>query len=490
MDNKKICVIIRIVLIIFVGKTLKSNFIMTLIKSISGIRGTIGGKVGEGLSPLDIVKFTAAFGFWIKNKSKKDKLKIVVGRDARISGPMANQLISGTLIGLGVDIIDIGLASTPTTEMEVVRHKADAGIIITASHNPAQWNALKLLNEKGEFISDAEGKEMLKIAEEESFVFEDVFKLGHTIFENNALANHVDEILKLELVDTKAINAANFRVAIDAVNSVGGTAIPYLLERLGVENIVKLYCEPNGNFPHNPEPLPENLTAISKKILETKADVGFVVDPDVDRLAIVNEDGSMFGEEYTLVAISDYILQHKKGNTVSNLSSTKALKDVTLKNGGQYSSAAVGEVNVVNKMKETNAIIGGEGNGGVIYPELHYGRDALVGIALFLSQLAKSGKKCSELRNQYPNYFISKNKIQLSEGTDVDAILSTIEKTYRKQNAELNTIDGIRIDFEGEWVQLRKSNTEPIIRIYAESGTMASADALAHKIIDEIKALL
>lgn len=463
---------------------------MTLIKSISGIRGTIGGKAGEGLSPLDIVKFTAAFGYWIKSKSATEKLKIVVGRDARISGPMANQLICGTLSGLGIDIIDIGLASTPTTEMEVVRHGADAGIIITASHNPAQWNALKLLNARGEFISDAEGKEMLQIAENESFEFADVFGLGKISLVNDALEKHVDSILALELVDVEAIQAANFKVAIDAVNSVGGIAVPYLLGKLGVQNLVKLYCEPNGDFPHNPEPLPENLTAISEKIIETKADLGFVVDPDVDRLAIVNEDGSMFGEEYTLVAVSDYILKHKKGNTVSNLSSTKALKDITLENGGQYSSAAVGEVNVVNKMKETNAIIGGEGNGGVIYPELHYGRDALVGIALFLSQLAKSGKKCSELRKQYPDYFISKNKIQLTEGTDVDAILKSMEDTYRKQKAELNTIDGIRIDFEGEWVQLRKSNTEPIIRIYAESKTMESANALAHKIMDEIKSLL
>jgi len=463
---------------------------MTLIKSISGIRGTIGGKVGEGLSPLDIVKFTAAFGYWIKSKSIGNKLKIVVGRDARISGPMANQLICGTLAGLGIDIIDIGLASTPTTEMEVVRHKADAGIIITASHNPAQWNALKLLNAKGEFISDAEGKEMLKIAENEDFEFVDVHALGQISLVNDALEKHVEAILNLELVDVEAIRAANLKVAIDAVNSVGGLAVPYLLEKLGVQNLVKLYCEPNGDFPHNPEPLPENLTAISEKIKETGSDLGFVVDPDVDRLAIVNEDGSMFGEEYTLVSVSDYILKHKKGNTVSNLSSTKALKDITIENGGQYSSAAVGEVNVVTKMKETNAIIGGEGNGGVIYPELHYGRDALVGIAMFLSQLAKSGKKCSELRKQYPDYFISKNKIQLIEGTDVDAILKSMEDTYRKQNAELNTIDGIRIDFEGEWVQLRKSNTEPIIRIYAESSTMESANALAHKIMDEIKSLL
>ena len=463
---------------------------MTLIKSISGIRGTIGGKVGEGLSPLDIVKFTAAFGYWIKNRSKSDKISMVVGRDARISGPMVNQLINGTLSGLGIDVIDIDLASTPTTEMEVVRHNANGGIIITASHNPTQWNALKLLNEKGEFISDAEGKEMLKIAEEESFEFAEVFDLGKTTKVADALEKHVDEILKLELVDIEAIKNANFKVAIDAVNSVGGIALPYLMKRLGVEQIVELYCDPNGDFPHNPEPLPENLTEISTKIKETNADLGFVVDPDVDRLAIVNEDGSMFGEEYTLVAVSDYILQHKKGNTVSNLSSTRALRDVTEQHGAKYTSAAVGEVNVVNKMKETNAVIGGEGNGGIIYPELHYGRDALVGVALFLSQLAKSGKKCSELRAQYPDYFISKNKIQLKPSIDVDAILKKVEATYREQNVELNTIDGVKIDFENEWVQLRKSNTEPIIRVYAESNTMNSADALAKKIIDEIEAMI
>ncbi len=463
---------------------------MTLIKSISGIRGTIGGKAGEGLSPLDIVKFTAAFGYWIKNKNSTGKVKMVVGRDARISGPMANQLITGTLSGLGIDVVDVGLASTPTTEMEVVRHKANGGIIITASHNPAQWNALKLLNEKGEFISDAEGKEMLKIAEEETFEFAEVFDLGKIIRVSDALEKHVDEILKLALVDVAAIKKANFKVAVDAVNSVGGLAIPYLLKKLGVEQVVELYCEPNGNFPHNPEPLPENLTEISAKIKETGADLGFVVDPDVDRLAIVNEDGSMFGEEYTLVAIADYVLQNKKGNTVSNLSSTRALRDVTEQHGMSYSSAAVGEVNVVNKMKETNAVIGGEGNGGVIYPELHYGRDSLVGVALFLSQLAKSGKKCSELRAQYPDYFISKNKIQLSPATDVDAILRKVEASYLEKDVDLNTIDGVKIDFPNEWVQLRKSNTEPIIRVYAESNSMEAADALAKKIMDEIEAMM
>lgn len=464
---------------------------MTLIKSISGIRGTIGGKAGDGLSPLDIVKFTAAFGYWIKERKGQSDIKLVVGRDARISGPMANKLIVGTLEGLGIDVIDIDLASTPTTEMEVVRHKADGGIIITASHNPAQWNALKLLNEKGEFINDAEGKAVLKIADEETFEFAEVFDLGTTSNVTDALESHVDEILKLELVDVEAIKKAKLKVAIDAVNSVGGVAMPYLMKKLGVAEVVELYCEPNGQFPHNPEPLPENLTEISAKIKETGADLGFVVDPDVDRLAIVNEDGSMFGEEYTLVAVSDYVLQNKKGNTVSNLSSTRALRDVTEGHGSSYQASAVGEVNVVTKMKETNAVIGGEGNGGIIYPELHYGRDSLVGAALFLSQLAKSGKKCSELRAQYPDYFISKNKIELSPSVDVDAILAKVEASYQsKEGAELNTIDGIKIDFEKEWVQLRKSNTEPIIRVYAESGSMESAEALAKKVMDEIKTMI
>jgi len=463
---------------------------MTLIKSISGIRGTIGGKPSEGLSPLDIVKFTAAFGYWIKKANQEDKIRMVVGRDARISGPMVSQLVIGTLTGLGIDVIDIDLATTPTTEMEVVRHHAAGGIIITASHNPTQWNALKLLNDKGEFINDLEGKMVLKIAEDESFEFAGVESLGKTIRVMDSLEFHVDQILKLPLVNIDSIRKANFKVAIDAVNSVGGIAIPYLLKRLGVEQVVELYCEPNGIFPHNPEPLPENLTEIAAKIKLDKADVGFVVDPDVDRLAIVNEDGSMFGEEYTLVAISDYILQSKIGNTVSNLSSSRALKDITVKHGASYFSAAVGEVNVVSKMKETNAIIGGEGNGGVIYPELHYGRDSLVGIALFLSFLAKSEKKCSILRADYPNYYMSKNKIELDANMDVDAILNQIIETYKKQDVELNTIDGIKIDFENEWVQLRKSNTEAIIRIYSESTSVEKANALANKIIDEIKSII
>jgi phosphomannomutase len=462
---------------------------MTLIKSISGIRGTIGGKPGDGLSPLDVVKYTAAYASLIRQKNPTGKLSIVVGRDARISGPMVNHLVCGTLIGSGMDVIDIGPASTPTTEMAVIKHGAHGGIILTASHNPAQWNALKLLNHQGEFLSDSEGKEILQIAEAESFEFVSVEELGLIQISNDMLEYHVDEILKLPLVDINAIKKANFRVAVDAVNSVGGFAIPYILKRLGVDQVIELYCEPNGRFPHNPEPLPEHLTEISSVVKKNKADLGFVVDPDVDRLAIVNEDGSMFGEEYTLVAVSDYVLTHEKGNTVSNLSSSKALKDITLLHGGEYFSAAVGEVNVVKKMKEVGAVIGGEGNGGVIYPALHYGRDALVGVALFLSHLAKSGKKCSELRAKYPDYYISKNKIQLEPETNVDLILEKVTGYYKNQNVKLNTIDGVKIEFEEEWVQLRKSNTEPIIRIYAESRTMEMANKLAFKIMDLIKQL-
>ena len=462
---------------------------MTLIKSISGIRGTIGGKAGEGLSPLDVVKFTSAFGFWIKNKNTSNNTKIVVGRDARISGPMVNQLVCATLSGLGIDVLDIGLATTPTTEMIVTKENASGGIIITASHNPTQWNALKLLNHKGEFITDKDGKEVLQIADDETFEFAEVEDLGKMSKYEGALNYHIEEILKLPLVDVGAIKKANFKVAIDAVNSVGGISIPPLLKALGINNTIELYCEPNGIFPHNPEPLPENLTEISAKIKEMGADIGFVVDPDVDRLAIVNEDGSMFGEEYTLVAVADYILQNKKGNTVSNLSSTRALKDISDKHGVNYFSSAVGEVNVVTTMKKEQAIIGGEGNGGIIYPELHYGRDSLVGIALFLSHLAKSKKKCSELRVEYPNYFISKNKIQLSPETDVENILQKIKQSYENQDVKLNTIDGIKIDFKNEWVQLRKSNTEPIIRIYAESKTEESANKLATKVIKEIEEL-
>ncbi len=460
---------------------------MTLIKSISGIRGTIGGHVGEGLSPLDVVKFASAYGQWAKQRHQ-GKIKVVVGRDARISGDMVKNLVIGSLQGLGIDVINIGLATTPTTEIAVTEEKAHGGIILTASHNPKQWNALKLLNEKGEFLTAADGAEVLQIAEDESFTFTEVDDLGQVSELDTYTDLHIEHVLNLRMVDTEAIKKANFTVAIDCVNSVGGIAIPKLLKALGVNNTIELYCEPNGHFPHNPEPLPENLTEISKVIKDKKADVGFVVDPDVDRLAIVNEDGSMFGEEYTLVAVADYLLSEQVGNTVSNLSSSRALADVTRSFGGEYQPAAVGEVNVVAKMKETNALIGGEGNGGVIYPESHYGRDALVGIGLFLTHLAKSGMKCSELRAKYPEYHISKNKIELTPGIDVDGILKSIEEKY--QSEDINTIDGLKIDFPDKWVQLRKSNTEPIIRIYAEAQSMAAADELAQAIINDIKALI
>ena len=459
---------------------------MTLIKSISGIRGTIGGKPSNGLTPLDAVKFTAAFGMWLKNRVNTPSLKIVIGRDARISGEMVRNLVVGTLQGLGIDVIDLGLSTTPTVEIAVPLENAQGGIILTASHNPKQWNALKLLNEKGEFISGEDGAEVLAIAEKEDFDFAEVDELGSYTENDSYLQKHIDLIMALPLVDVEAIANAKFKVAVDAVNSTGGTYVPELLRQLGVREVVELYCEPTGEFPHNPEPLPQNLTAISEKIKETNADLGIVVDPDVDRLALVNEDGTMFGEEYTLVAVADYILsQNKGGNTVSNLSSTRALSDVTNKWGGQYTASAVGEVNVVTKMKATNTIIGGEGNGGIIYPELHYGRDALVGIALFLTHLAKSGKKCSELRASYPNYFISKNKIELTPEIDVDELLKYIENNYR--NEKVNTIDGVKIDFEEGWVHLRKSNTEPIIRIYSESSSEEKANALAFKLMDEIK---
>ncbi len=461
---------------------------MTLIKSISGIRGTIGGMPGEGLSPLDIVKFTAAYGTLLIKKQKKSKIKVVIGRDARISGEMVNQLVTGSLLGLGINVIDIGLATTPTVEIAVTEEKANGGIILTASHNPEQWNALKLLNEKGEFISDTDGKELLSLAENENFSFTEVDSLGKIKYVSDYIDIHIKKIIELPLVDTRAIKAANFKIAIDCVNSVGGIALPKLLMDLGVKNIIGLYCEPNGKFPHNPEPLPQHLAVISKKAKEEGADLGFVVDPDVDRLAIINEDGTMFGEEYTLVAVADYILQNNKGNTVSNLSSSRALRDVTEKYGGKYSASAVGEVNVVKIMKETKAVIGGEGNGGVIYPQLHYGRDALVGIALFLTYLAKTGKKCSELKNMYPQYIISKNKIQLTPEIDVDRILIKMKERYK--NFEVNDTDGVKIDFENEWVHLRKSNTEPIIRIYAESSTKEKADELAKNTIDEIRSLI
>jgi phosphomannomutase len=461
---------------------------MALIKSISGIRGTIGGKVGEGLSPLDVVKFSAAYGTWALRRHEGKKIKVVVGRDARISGEMVDKLVVGTLIGLGIDVIEIGLASTPTTEFAVTEEKADGGIILTASHNPKQWNALKLLNEKGEFLNDEDGKYVLSIAEQEDFLFADVDDLGQITYVDDYTQKHIDHVCQLELVDVEAIKKANFSVAIDAVNSVGGIAIPGMLRALGVENVVELYCEPNGHFPHNPEPLPENLTAIADVMKEGKADLGFVVDPDVDRLAIVNEDGSMFGEEYTLVACADYVLANTPGNTVSNLSSTRALRDVTEKHNGTYQASAVGEVNVVTQMKANNAVIGGEGNGGIIYPASHYGRDALVGVGLFLSHLAKTGMKASELRASYPNYFISKNKIELTPEIDVDAVLVAMKEKY--QHEKVNDIDGVKIDFANEWVHLRKSNTEPIIRIYSESENEETANQLAEKIISEIKEII
>ena len=457
---------------------------MTLIKSISGIRGTIGGMPGEGLSPLDVVKFTAAYAKWMKSVSSTNRQKVVVGRDARISGEMVNALVCATLSGMGCDVVDLGLATTPTTEMAVTAEKADGGIILTASHNPKQWNALKLLNNRGEFISASEGEAILQYAEDENFSFAPVDELGK-ISTRDFTAEHIQEILKLKLVDTEAIRQANFSVAFDAVNSVGGIAIPALLEALGVQRIVPINEQPTGEFAHIPEPLPENLTETCQLVKEQGVDVCFVVDPDVDRLSIISEDGSMFNEEYTLVAIADYVLSNTPGNTVSNMSSSRALRVITEKYGRTYTASAVGEVNVVAKMKETNAIIGGEGNGGIIYPELHYGRDALVGIALFLTQLAKSGKNCSDLRKTYPDYFISKNKIELTPDIDVDLILEKIKEQY--QHEQVNTIDGVKIDFANEWVHLRKSNTEPIIRIYSESSTPEAANALAKRIIKDIQ---
>ncbi|WP_372775802.1 phosphoglucosamine mutase [Mangrovibacterium sp.] len=460
---------------------------MTLIKSISGIRGTIGGKPSEGLSPLDVVKFTAAYAKWLKSASSTAKQKVVVGRDARISGEMVNALVCATLSGMGIDVVNLGLATTPTTEIAVTGEQADGGIILTASHNPKQWNALKLLNAKGEFISAEDGAAILKYAEEESFEFADVDDLG-SMSEKDYTAEHVRQVLNLELVDAAAVQAANFSVAFDAVNSVGGIAIPALLEALGVKNIVPINEEPTGEFAHVPEPLPENLVETCRIVQEKNVDVCFVVDPDVDRLSIISEDGSMFNEEYTLVAIADYVLAQTPGNTVSNMSSSRALRVVTEKYGCSYAASAVGEVNVVNKMRETNAIIGGEGNGGIIYPASHYGRDALVGIALFLTQLAKSGLKCSELRETYPDFFISKNKIELTPEIDVDAVLVKMYEKY--QHEEVTDIDGVKIDFANKWVHLRKSNTEPIIRIYAEAPTMAEADQLAQSIIQDIKSLI
>ena len=460
---------------------------MTLIKSISGIRGTIGGAPGNALTPVDTVKFAAAFGTWVKSRGGK---KVVIGRDARLSGEMVNQLVTSTLQGLGLDVIDLGLSTTPTVEIAVPLEKAGGGIILTASHNPAQWNALKLLNEKGEFISAADGAEVLKIAEEERFDFATVEKLGKYSLNNQYIKKHIDLILKHKLVDVKAITNAKFKIAVDAVNSSGGIAVPQLLKALGVKKVIKLYCEPTGKFPHNPEPLPENLKAIIKTVKKDKCDLGIVVDPDVDRLALIQEDGKPFGEEYTLVAVADYVLKKKKGNTVSNLSSTRALRDVTENAGGKYTAASVGEVNVVTAMKETKAVIGGEGNGGVIVPDFHYGRDGLIGIALFLTHLAKSKKKASELRASYPAYFISKNKIELTPQINVDQVLEAVREKFISE--KINTIDGVKIDFETEkeWVHLRKSNTEPIIRIYAESQNEKKANALAQRIINAIQEII
>ena len=461
---------------------------MTLIKSISGIRGTIGGAVDQGLTPIDAVKFAAAYGTWLKDRNKGQRLKVVIGRDARLSGEMISNLVVATLVGLGIDVVNLGLSTTPTVEVAVPLENAAGGIILTASHNPKQWNALKLLNEKGEFISGSDGEALMKIADAEAFEFAEVDDLGQVTNDDSYLQKHIDAILALPLVDKDAIAAADFSVVIDAVNSTGGIFVPALLKALGVTKIEEMYCEPTGHFPHNPEPLPEHLTDLSAKIVEVGADVGITVDPDVDRLALVCEDGSMFGEEYTLVACADYVLTHTPGATVSNLSSTRALRDITEQRGLLYSAAAVGEVNVVAKMKETNAVIGGEGNGGIIYPELHYGRDSLVGIALFLSHLAH--KKCSvlALRNSYPNYIISKNKIELTPEVDVDNILMLMTLNYNHE--EVDTTDGVKIYIGKEWVHLRKSNTEPIIRIYAESENEQKATDLAERIILEIKALI
>lgn len=472
--------------IIFVknNKTNLKKIQMTLIKSISGIRGTIGGKVGDNLTPVDAVKFASAYGTFLKNNINKDKLKVVIGRDARISGPMIHNLVVNTLIGLGIDVIDLGLSTTPTVEVAVPMEQADGGIILTASHNPKQWNALKLLNAKGEFLSGAEGAKILEIAEAEAFDFSDVDSLGEIIPNDAYMDIHIDEVLELPLVDAEAVAKRKFKVVVDGVNSSGGIIIPKLLEQMGVE-CVKLYCEPNGHFPHNPEPLKEHLGDICKLVIEEKADFGIVVDPDVDRLAFISNDGEMFGEEYTLVAVADYVLSKTPGNTVSNMSSSRALRDITEKHGGSYKASAVGEVNVVELMKATNAIIGGEGNGGIIYPELHYGRDSLVGVALFLTHLANLDVTVAELRASYPQYYMSKNKIELTPQIDVDGILATLTETYKSEN--ISTIDGVKIDFPTEWVHLRKSNTEPIIRIYTEAPTQVEADALAIRFVNELK---
>ncbi|HTO38029.1 MAG TPA: phosphoglucosamine mutase [Brumimicrobium sp.] len=461
---------------------------MTLIKSISGIRGTIGGTVGESLTPVDIVKFTSAYGTWLQGENNAKKLTVIVGRDARISGPIVSSLVISTLRSLGLNVIDLGLSTTPTVEMAVIMEKAHGGIVLTASHNPKEWNALKLLNNLGEFISAEAGEKVLEIAEKEAFEFADVDHLGKYTKVEDYIQKHIQSILALPYIDKKAIEAADFSIIVDAVNSTGGIAVPLLLDALGVKNVRGIHCEPTGEFAHNPEPLPEHLVDLSKAIVEFNADLGITVDPDVDRLAMVCEDGTMFGEEYTLVAVSDFILSKKGGSTVSNLSSTRALRDVTEKHGYKYFTSAVGEVNVVEKMKEVGAVIGGEGNGGVILPELHYGRDALVGIALFLTHLANKKMKASELRDSYPQYTISKNKIQLTQETNVDQILVKMTEKYSKQ--EIDSTDGVKIYFDKEWVHLRKSNTEPIIRIYAESESKDKANLLAQNIIKDIERIL
>ena len=461
---------------------------MSLIKSISGIRGTIGGRPGEGLSPLDVVKFTSAFATFLQQRSKGKRLTLVVGRDARLSGAMVDRLVVGTLQGMGIDVIETGLSTTPTTEMSVIDKHADGGIIITASHNPKHWNALKLLNARGEFIDAAEGAEVLRLAESEELNFAEVDHLGQVTVDNDTIDHHIERVLQLKLVDVEAIRKANFKVAVDAVNSTGGMAIPRLLRALGVKDVVELNCDATGHFAHNPEPIPANLTDISRVVRENGCDLGVVVDPDVDRLALVCETGEMFGEEYTLVSVADYVLQHTPGNTVSNLSSSRALRDVTRQYAGcEYNAAAVGEVNVTTKMRETGAVIGGEGNGGVIYPELHYGRDALVGVALFLTLLAKRGVKVSQLRKTYPAYITSKNRIDLTQGMDVDGLLKRLADKYNATpGCKVTTIDGVKIDFEDGWVHLRKSNTEPIIRIYSEAHTEARANQLAEQVKAEV----
>lgn len=460
---------------------------MTLIKSISGIRGTIGGKVGDNLTPVDAVKFASAYGTFLKagrNPNDNSRLKVVIGRDARISGPMIHNLVQNTLVGLGIDVIDLGLSTTPTVEIAVPLEKADGGIILTASHNPKQWNALKLLNNKGEFLNGNDGAKILEIAEAEAFDFSNVDNLGEVIENSSYMDIHIDEVLDMALVDVEAVKAKKFKVVVDGVNSSGGIIIPNLLEQMGVE-VVKLYCEPNGHFPHNPEPLKEHLEDICKLVIEEKADFGIVVDPDVDRLAFISNDGEMFGEEYTLVAVADYVLSKTKGNTVSNMSSSRALRDITEKHGGKYQASAVGEVNVVTLMKETNAVIGGEGNGGIIYPESHYGRDSVVGVALFLTHLAHLDMTVAQLRASYPQYYMSKNKIELTPQIDVDLILKSMTEKYK--NEDISTIDGVKIDFPTEWVHLRKSNTEPIIRIYTEASTQKDADILAERFVNELK---